>query len=244
VPRGRIPRPSRAGLRPVRLRARHDTGQSLVEFALILPLLLLLTLIALDFGRVYLGWINLQNMARIAANFAANHPDAWLAGDTATITQYQNQILADASATNCALTPKTPDSPTFTDMNGDGVTIGLGDHATVTLSCRFKVITPVVSSILGGTVAVTASAVFPVKSGLSGDMGGVAWACLKPSAAINANPPDGLAPLTVHFTDASGGGAADSWVWDFGDGPVPTWSAWSSRTSAGRTRPTPARPSR
>src|SRR6185437_10682149 len=50
-------------------------GQSLVEFALILPVLLLLTLIAVDFGRVYLGWINLQNMARIAADFGANNAD-------------------------------------------------------------------------------------------------------------------------------------------------------------------------
>ena len=42
-----------------------------------IPILLFLTLIALDFGRVYLGYINLQNMARIAANFAANNPTAW-----------------------------------------------------------------------------------------------------------------------------------------------------------------------
>ncbi|HEY2887572.1 MAG TPA: TadE family protein, partial [Candidatus Limnocylindrales bacterium] len=32
-------------------------GQSLVEFALILPAMLFLSLIVLDFGRVYLGWI-------------------------------------------------------------------------------------------------------------------------------------------------------------------------------------------
>src|SRR6476659_5639717 len=52
-------------------------GQSLVEFALVLPVMLLLMLTALDFGRVYLGYINLQNMARIAANFAADNPSAW-----------------------------------------------------------------------------------------------------------------------------------------------------------------------
>jgi hypothetical protein len=118
--------------------SRFDTGQSFVEFALILPVLLLLTLVALDFGRVYLGWVNLQNLTRIAANFAANHPDAWLTGEAPTITQYNNQIISDASATNCQLTPTTPDSPVFTDMNGDGVTTGLGDHATVTLTCRFR----------------------------------------------------------------------------------------------------------
>src|SRR5215471_9013483 len=45
-------------------RWRSKRGQSLVEFALVLPVILVLTLIALDFGRIYLGYINLQNMAR------------------------------------------------------------------------------------------------------------------------------------------------------------------------------------
>ncbi len=58
-------------------RHRRRRGQSLVEFAIVLPILLFLTLVALDFGRVYLGWINLQSMSRIAANLAANNPTAW-----------------------------------------------------------------------------------------------------------------------------------------------------------------------
>ena len=58
--------------------------------------------IALDFGRVFLGYINLQNMARIAANYAANNPDAWGSpADVAVQTRYENQMIADASATNC-----------------------------------------------------------------------------------------------------------------------------------------------
>ena len=40
-------------------------------------MLLLLLLVAIDFGRVYLGYINLQQMARVAANFAAEHASAW-----------------------------------------------------------------------------------------------------------------------------------------------------------------------
>ena len=56
--------------------ARAGRGQSLVEFALVLPIILLVVLLALDFGRTYLGYINLQNMARIAANYAANNPTA------------------------------------------------------------------------------------------------------------------------------------------------------------------------
>ena len=210
----------RPGRRP---RAR---GQSLVEFALILPALLLLTLIAVDFGRVYLGWINLQNMTRIAANFAANHPSAWLTNDPtaiATRTQYGNQITSDAQATNCTLTPATPASPTFSDADGDGVTTGVGDHATVALTCTFRLITPVISAVLGGSIPVSASAVFPVKSGLSGTSSGSG--CVPPTAAINANPVSGFVPLTVHFTDASGGGAADTWSWTIPGGTPATSTA-------------------
>ncbi len=85
-------------------RHRRHRGQSLVEFAIVLPILLLLTLIALDFGRVYLGWINLQSMSRIAANLAANNPTAWQGGGDANVqAKYQNQIRNDAAATNCKL---------------------------------------------------------------------------------------------------------------------------------------------
>src|SRR3954451_8134869 len=113
--RGRSSRAARLSSR------RRIQGQSLVEFALVFPILLFLTLIALDFGRVYLGYINLQNMARIAANFAANNPTAWGAAPNAEAQlRYKNQILQDAAAINCQL-PKDGagktivPTPTFTD---------------------------------------------------------------------------------------------------------------------------------
>ena len=53
-----------------RLRRRERSrGQSLVEFALVLPILLLLVLITVDFGRALYGWVVLQNSARIAAKW-------------------------------------------------------------------------------------------------------------------------------------------------------------------------------
>src|SRR5262245_34621664 len=119
--RGRTPvRPAR----PDRHDRRGRLGQSLVEFALIVPLLLFLTVVALDFGRVYLGWINLQSMTRIAANLAANNPTAWSDGNAEVLATYQNQVRNDASATNCALptaggVPVAP-SPVFSDATGNG----------------------------------------------------------------------------------------------------------------------------
>ena len=123
----------RSSARAASTRGRERTlGQSLVEFALVIPILLFLTLIALDFGRVYLGYINLQNMSRIAANFAGNNPTAWdgtvVANDAVLKTKYYNQIMADAQAINCQLVDTNGDgtidasdfTPTFTDRNGNG----------------------------------------------------------------------------------------------------------------------------
>ena len=161
------------------LRRGRDTtlGQSLVEFALVLPILLFLTLIALDFGRVYLGYINLQNMARIAANFAGNNPTAWdgtvVANDAVLKTKYFNQIIADAQAINCQLVDTNGDgkidasdfTPTFTDRNGNGSVTDIGDTGQVQIGCRFAVITPGIASVVGGTVKVAATSSFPVKTG-------------------------------------------------------------------------------
>ena len=55
--------------------AAHVRGQALVEFALVLPLLALLLVMALDFGRVFFGWVALQNAARIGANYAGHTPN-------------------------------------------------------------------------------------------------------------------------------------------------------------------------
>jgi Flp pilus assembly protein TadG len=223
-------------IRDVAARLRHsERGQSLTELALILPVLLLLTTVALDFGRIYLGYINIQNMARIAANYAANNPLAWGATpDTAVQLRYRNQILEDMAATNCVLpvaggAPVIP-SPTFVDANADGTTGGLGDMVRVQLNCSFTVATPMISGILGGSVAVSAESDFPVKAGMTAVVpqgvsggGGGGGVTAPPVAGFVANSsvfvpgtsqmtvsgPD----VTVDFRDASGGGPGTSFEW-------------------------------
>lgn len=225
-----LPTQLRRILAPLHAEGR-SLGQSLVEFALTLPVILLLTLVALDFGRVYLGYINVQNMARIAANFAANSPDSWGATpNTTDQDQYKNQILADASAINCTLpesggVPVVPD-PTFSDTNADGSATGLGDQVKVQISCTFHVITPVISNILGGSVVLTAESNFPVEQGstaFSGGGGGgpgipPAAAFIANSLVVSPDPLNVIGPdVTVDFRDTSGGGPASAWAWDFGD---------------------------
>lgn len=146
-----------------RFTGRSARGQGLIEFALIVPVLMLMVLLGLDFGRVFFGWVGLANATRIGANFAASHPTAWSSpGNAAHRASYEAQILADAGALNCTLPGAIP-APVFSGT-------GLGGSAEVTLSCEFTLLTPVVSQILGGTITIRAESIFPVRSGLAGGL--------------------------------------------------------------------------
>jgi hypothetical protein len=130
----------------------------MVEFALVLPLLALLLLLAVDFGRVFFGWVGLQNAARIGANYGALYPNqtSWSA--------YQAQIAADTAGINCALDAPLP--PSFPDGKD------LGDRAVVDLTCDFDVITPFISAVTGSPIQLNASSTFAIRSGIVGGSGG------------------------------------------------------------------------
>lgn len=144
-------------------------GQGLVEFAMIFPLIALLLVMALDAGRMFFGWVALQNAARIAADFAATHADAWQtpydAGTKVVDREtYEERILADAAAINCVLGAMP--TPTFTDAATGAAdsTPDDGDHAHVDMTCSFALLTPLASDVLGGPVDLAADATFAVRS--------------------------------------------------------------------------------
>ena len=97
-------------------------GQTVVEFALVAPVLILLLLMAIDVGRVFLGWVALNNASRVGANYAAGHPNdaSWGAG-----TEYQTLISANIDAINCTRNPALAAPPTFASTRdpGDPVTV-------------------------------------------------------------------------------------------------------------------------
>ena len=140
------------------LKRGRSRGQSLVEFALVLPVVLLILLLVVDVGRLFYGWVNLQNAARIGANYAALHPGAWgTKPDANAQAAYGQQIASDAAAINCVLPSPLP-TPTFLA----GGSTSLGD-AQVNLGCRFDVITPRFLGIQN--LQLGASAVFPIRNG-------------------------------------------------------------------------------
>ena len=148
---------------------RSSRGQALVETAFVLPILALLMVMALDFGRVFFGWIALQNAARIGADFAAQTSTAWdglPAEEQLNRDRYVQLVEDDVNAINCTLADGgvIPD-PTFEDgldAPSPDTAYDDGDYALVRLECSFGLITPLAETILGGPVALGAQEKFPV----------------------------------------------------------------------------------
>jgi hypothetical protein len=145
------------------VRSHPASGQSLVEFAIVVPVLLAVLLMAVDFGRVYLGWVNLTNVARIGANFAAQNPDAWQgSGNSAIQLRFRQLMARDAQGINCTLPAPLP-APAFVDG-----TYSVGSRVRVDIDCSFQLLTPLLTNLIGdgaGNVGVHSSAVFTVRFG-------------------------------------------------------------------------------
>jgi hypothetical protein len=148
-------------------------GQALVEFALILPILALLMLLAVDFGRVFYGWVALNNATRIAANEAALNPQAWVPPVNATDEGlYRQKVVNDMQAINCAplgggswTVAKVPD-PTFLNKTGTLDAHEIGDYVLVEMKCNFTFLTPLVGMIMGNPMAIGARSEFAIRGGM------------------------------------------------------------------------------
>jgi hypothetical protein len=154
------------------IRARRGAGQSLVELALFLPVILLVVLVTVDFGRALYGWVILQNSARIAANFAGANPDGWKgAGDPTVKADYELQLERDLNTANCQA-PGTPPAPVFSDGPDAPVAGGptdsnydVGDTVVVSLTCVFRPVTPGIGAIVGANLTLGARSEFRIRAG-------------------------------------------------------------------------------
>ena len=102
-------------------------GASVVELALLLPLLAFLFVIAVDFGRVFYFSVTLQNCARAGALYAS---DSYVA-DESPFANVEEAALADA----------TDLSPAPTIMTQDGTDSGGRSYVEVTAAYPFRSIT-------------------------------------------------------------------------------------------------------
>jgi len=198
---------------------RKSRGQSLVEFVLILPVVLVILLGALDFGRAFMGWIVLNNAARVGANYASLNATAWDSPGNASRQATYASLVEDArteagvvlSGCETAAVP----SPGF--PNG----FEIGDFAVVDLTCDFDPITPLIGEILtagGGSLPVSARAVFPIRTGKVDSPPEPPTQVCKASFTYEADPED---TLTIQFTNTTPGGDG-TFLWDFGDATADT----------------------
>jgi len=110
---------------------RDCDGQSMVEFALVIPLVLLLLFGIIEFGRVYSAQLAVDNAARQGARLAA-------VGASVTDTK---QAAID-SAFNISLTAT---QVTVTPSGG---------NVKVSISYPVQIVVPLISNIIGNTVNV------------------------------------------------------------------------------------------
>jgi len=181
---------------PIRRWRRISRGQALVEFALILPILVMLLLLAIDFGRVFFGWVGINNASRIAANEAAWHPEAWEGSGSALLKSiYRNQVSLDLQSINCEpggggawQTTDVPD-PEYIDEAGTPTTNAyeLGDHVKVSLTCHFSFVTPLIGLFMGDPMPISAASEFTVKGG---EINGIPVGGAPPAGCLDKTVPN------------------------------------------------------
>jgi Flp pilus assembly protein TadG len=122
-----------------RRRGQAECGQSLLELAILLPVLLLVLLGILDVGRLYMTMVAINDAAAEGASYAASYP---------TRTEQIQQRAAESST---ALTTIDPSMVVVTYVDPPSS----GQPITVTVEYDYDLMTPVLSAIVpGGTLRV------------------------------------------------------------------------------------------
>ena len=202
-----------------RLRS-SERGQSVVELALILPVLLLLLASAIDLGRLYYSQITVNDAAREGALEAAHNPGSFLANTPCTTAnKATNRIMCRTlNEAKGGFITVAPADVTVTCSTGTCPPVApvLGDTVSVRVVGHFSLLTPLLANFFGGqsiTFSSTAGAQLAVTPANA--------APGAPVANFTMTPSSGTAPLTVTFADTSTG-SPTSWAWTFGDGQTST----------------------
>jgi Flp pilus assembly protein TadG len=138
-------RPARRGS------ASSDRGAAAVEFALLLPLLVLIVFGVIDFGRAINAQITLTQAAREGARSLA----------LGQSTTYQSRAQTAAIGLGGVTVTDLPDSKGVTGCPAGSAQTG--DDAVVHVTYTFSFITPI-GSIFGPTKSLTAEGVMPCET--------------------------------------------------------------------------------
>jgi len=111
---------------------KREKGQSMVEVALTMPLLLLILMGILDLGRAYFTFVALSDAAAEGASYAAIHPT--------NLTE----ISARAADSSDGLVTFAPEMVSV-EFNGDAIDSSV---VTVTVQYDYPLLTPVIQSMV------------------------------------------------------------------------------------------------
>jgi len=132
---------------------RRVYGQSLVEFALICPVFVMMVMGVVDFGRVFYTYEALANATREGARYCALHAhDTWASNQSSATS---SRVIGELNGT--VATPSVYGSAV--GQPACDTAIASGSTVTVSASTTFTPITPLIANLSpGGTINVTASA--------------------------------------------------------------------------------------
>lgn len=130
---------------------KGEDGQAMVEFALILPIFLLILCGIIDFGWMFYNQLSLNNACREGARYAVvNTADG--ANTQAIITHIENaatNVFAN-DGIEIDIVYSAPNEPASGDV-------------TVTLEAEISFFTPVLSSVLGKEKTITSTVIMKVE---------------------------------------------------------------------------------
>lgn len=207
-------------------RRRRSRGQSLVEFAIILPIMFVFLAAVIDLGRVFYATVTLNNAAREGAFQAASDPDSYQAGQPCNTSTNLLVCRVQLESKDSGISIAAADISMTCSVSG--CPEQAGSMVTVNVSGQFRLVTPLLSVIFGGqTIPMNASATaqreyLPAPN--------TATLPPAPVAQCVASPQTGTAPLTVNFSASTSSGNPTDWQWDFGGGNTAVGSATASFT--------------
>ena len=125
---------------------KRSKGQSLVEFALVMPLLMLILVGIIEFGFMFSGYLTLTNASREAAR---------------VISLGGTYVEAEARIEGVAGLLDTDEITLITSV--DVSTLERGDSITVTLKYPYHFLTPFLTPLFGGELELESSATLRVE---------------------------------------------------------------------------------
>ena len=187
---------------PLSRRRERSLGQSLVEFALIVPIFLLILAGTVDLGRLFYAFIAVENAAKEGALYGSGNPICATSSSSTNCANPENaeyRISREASnvafdiATPYCVDPfgvrrvATPTSPTANCKDGDTY--------VAAVSHQFRLITPILAQVVGSGLtlssesrATVVNSAFDPRAGASAALA-VSWVDNVPTSCSDIGSP-------------------------------------------------------